>query len=90
MKKTCDCIENSEAKILSHIREKHPDWGIKDAHYNHQALLAPNYSKYSLYFEFGYEYSFPKVNGDMSKPKRGTVSITPSFCPFCGNSLNDL
>ena len=85
----CNCIEKSEEKILAHIREKHPTWDIKDASYNNKALLFNDgeATLYSLYFEFGYEYSFPKVNGDMSKPKRTTVSITPSYCPFCGKSL---
>lgn len=88
-KMECNCIENSENKILKHLGEKHPTWIIKDARYNNMALMMDfELIRNSLYFEFGYEYSFPKVNGEMSKPKRSTVSITPAFCPFCGVKLN--
>lgn len=87
--KNCNCISNSEEKILSHLREKHPTWEIKDARYQTQALMGPDYDTYSLYFEFVYEFSFHKVNGDMSKPKRQTVSVTPAFCPFCGKSMSE-
>lgn len=86
----CNCIEKSEAKILTHLRDKHPDWIIKDAHYKNKALMMDlEPMRNCLYFEFGYEYSFPKVNGSMSKPKNMTVSITPSFCPFCGVKMNN-
>jgi len=92
----CNCIKETEQKTLDFLKTKHKDKtynedlnGFQGTGFQNVAILFGENSGYSFYHPFTVETTFTKVNGEMSKPKKETVNIYPTYCCLCGIKLND-
>lgn len=90
----CNCIKEVEQKTIAHLKERYPDKtyneelnGFEGTGLLNQALSMGENGGYKLYHQFAIEVTFTKVNGTQSKPKKETVNIYQTFCPFCGIRL---
>jgi hypothetical protein len=84
----CNCLEKTLQKTLELKKEQNPTWEIGEYDWKNKSWNFSNKGNpTNLYNEIKIEYSFPKVNGDMSKPKTETVTIYGSFCTFCGKKF---
>lgn len=89
----CNCIEEAEQNALKHLKESYPDKNFSEElnRFNGTGMQNTLLSfgedgGYRTYNEFKVESSFTKVNGTQSRPKKESVNIIHSFCPFCGVS----
>lgn len=84
----CNCLNTTETRILKKLREDHPTLLIDEdqSSYINKSLMLSN-GRWILYHEYKYSSTFKRTNGEMSKPKNTIISITPSFCGFCGKPL---
>lgn len=86
----CNCIETLNNKVLQARRKDFPDREYKDITmygdfgFKNIALGLGGGGELKPYFEFKLGYTFIKTNGQISFPKTETVSIYPTYCPFCG------
>lgn len=90
----CNCIEIQEKKILDHLKQKYPTRqydedlsGWDSTGFRNQAIRIGDGGGTHLYQEFTVKFTFTKVNGEQSSPKKQTVSISPAFCMFCGDKI---
>lgn len=92
--KKCNCIKEVEQKTLKHLIEKNPDKtynedlnGFEGTGFDNVAISFGENGGYNFYHKFVVESSLKKVNGEMSKPKKETVNLYPTYCCFCGIKL---
>ncbi len=82
--KECDCIpklaENIKEKIKKDKSERVKGFNLIKGNWEHYSF----YPKTRLYSDFIIESTFEKKDGSTSKPKKDSVSIFYSYCPFCG------
>lgn len=48
----------------------------------------PSLGRNTVVMPLSYRYQYGKKDGTLGRERRGTVSILPSFCPFCGEAFN--
>lgn len=87
----CNCIKETEQKIIGNLKERFPEKTFNEELNRFQgtgmqnvALSFGENGGHKTYSEFKIESSFEKVNGTQSRPKKETVNIYHSYCPFCG------
>lgn len=85
--KECDCIskvaENIKTKITADKSESLKGYKLIEGNWEHYSF----YPKVRLYSNYIIESTFEKKDGTTSKPKKDSVSIFYSYCPFCGKAV---
>jgi hypothetical protein len=81
----CDCLKTIETKTMEVVK------GQKEGEVTDGKMLNTHFPfvKNSLknrvtYNEFQFFFAPIKKDGSIGKPKKQTVSISHSYCPFCG------
>jgi len=92
----CNCIKDAELKTIAHLKTNNPNKiynedlnGFRGTGFDNVAISFGEGGGYSFYHPFVIETKFQKVNGEISKPKKETVNIYPTYCCLCGIKLND-
>lgn len=84
----CDCIEKVTKKMAEKLKELNPDYTILDAAFKNKGFSL-NGGGCKSYNEVKIEYTFPKVNGQISSPKSTTMDAYGEYCQFCGKKHNE-
>lgn len=82
--KQCNCLEKSEKLIQEKLTEKNT---AKDSSYkivNGKWERQSFYPVTRLYSDYIIESTYQKKDGSASKPKKQSIAILYSYCPFCG------
>lgn len=94
--KRCNCIEETEQKVLNHLIKTHPNKHydgelnhFDDTGFRNTAISFEENGGTKFYHELVIKSSFTKVNGEESKPKRQVINIYPTYCCFCGIKLTE-
>lgn len=85
---SCNCIEEIKKKILDQANEKGKavkGYKIKNSYFEHSSF----YPKLRLYSNFIIDYTFEKKDGNESRVQHQHAAILYSFCPFCGQKLQE-
>jgi hypothetical protein len=84
----CDCIDKLEKKFGDHItnelNNRFKAVQIIEYGFVNKSLIPAG----QIYVEMEAKYSFIKKDGNLSNPKKKTVNVFFTFCPFCGQKLN--
>lgn len=86
----CNCIRESNAKVLEHVQKTHPDYTITESGYANIALFFGVDAQNKFTSDFTYVYKAPKKDGSLSNPKNGKVSIVFDYCPLCGKAYDEV
>lgn len=84
----CNCINEVEKKILEEINknsEGRNEFNVTDGEFEHLSI----YPKVKLFIKYLFKYSYTKKNGERSKPINHSINIFFSFCPFCGEKIEN-
>lgn len=86
----CNCLKTIEGKTLEVVK------GQSDGEFSGGKLIHSHFpiSKNQIkgritYSEFVFSFAPKKKDGTIGKVKKQTVSISHSFCPFCGKKHNN-
>lgn len=88
----CNCIKEVEKKVLDSLKEKNPDNTYTEVEtFNGLGFQRKSWAfeknQMLLTHEMKFASTFIKVNGEQSKPRKETISITQTYCCFCGEKL---
>lgn len=81
----CDCLKNIEAKTMEVVKEQ-KDGEFSDGRMlnTHFPIVNNAFKDRITYNEFQFQFAPRKKDGTIGVPKKQTVSISHSYCPFCG------
>jgi hypothetical protein len=85
----CNCLETSKENILAKLAEIHPTYSFTDSDFDNRIWCFDGPQDVILTHKFEYEYTFIKVNGTQSIPKKSSININPTYCGFCGKKFED-
>lgn len=74
--------------VLAKLKETHPERTYEEVGLWSTGLEHRTFGG-GVYFPYKANFTFVKKNGHTSIQKSHTVNVYPSFCPFCGKSLNE-
>jgi hypothetical protein len=81
----CNCIINVEEKLIERVKETNQgeiEGGkILQSHFH---FTENGFGPRTTYSEFQFTLSPLKKDGTIGKPKKQTVNISHTYCPFCG------
>lgn len=85
----CTCKEDVEKELLESVKKTNPDFENVSARLDgYGFFLEGNAMKQKPKSTARIQYTYKLKNGN-SRHKTESISISVSFCPFCGISLND-
>lgn len=91
----CQCLKESENKLFAHLKEqiskdaKVKSFDESESHYLNKGLVFTGDGGWKLYMEYQIAYIPVKKDGSDGVPKKKTVNIFPTFCPFCGVKMKE-
>lgn len=87
----CDCIKTIEDKTIKALRENNE--GRFEKARGLLGILFPivknKFLDRQTYNEYEFIFSPIKKDGTLGKPKKKTVNIAHTFCPFCGEKYQN-
>jgi hypothetical protein len=85
--KECDCIskvaEKIKTKIAADKAKSENGYKLLGGEWEHHSWHPNN----RLYSNYVIESTFQKKDGSASRPKKDSISIFYSYCPFCGKQF---
>lgn len=84
----CKCIQMTLDKTVERAKEQNKSWTIIDADYLNKGYnFSGKGNPVNLFSEIKIEYTFQKVNGQISLPKSEKIAIYGQYCTFCGKKF---
>jgi len=82
----CDCIKNIEDKTLETLRENNEGIfekanGLLCVHF---PIVKNKFLDRKTYNDYEFSFTPIKKDGTPGKPKKKTIAIAHTYCPFCG------
>lgn len=81
----CDCIKTIESKTLEMVKEQKEGEFAKGGITPSSFVIVDNkFNPRRTHSEYEFTFAPKKKDGTIGKPKKQTVNIIHSYCPFCG------
>jgi hypothetical protein len=81
----CNCLKDIESKTFEMVKEQKEGEFTKGNITPSSFLIIKNkFSNRATHSEYEFTFAPKKKDGTTGKPKKQTVNITHSYCPFCG------
>lgn len=93
----CNCIERIESKVLDNIKQSNNQNNYKElgtysgnGFENKTTPFTDNKIESPIItLPMSFSYTFIKKNGSESVERKTKVSMSCTYCPFCGKKLNE-
>lgn len=86
----CNCIKETEERIIKMIADSKPEWIIHETTLNgfqNSSLIFTTPAQKLLTNPFEITYTVPSGRGKVT-PKKYKTNIMPAFCQFCGIKID--
>ncbi len=82
----CNCIEQTEAKIMEKFKNEIDHREILTGGFDHEAFIMVNGTQHRIAMPFTINYLKAAKTGRLAK-KKLIQNMFPSYCSFCGEKL---